>query len=431
MTIHTVQKGDTINSIADQYNIPFTRLMRDNNLTLDENLSTGRHLMITYPEKTHTVQQGDTIDSVLAAYGISRIELIRNNPHLADNGSLIPGDELAISYHKNQKIKVNGFANVFINQNILIKSLPFLTYITILNYRLQEDGSLMDIADADIIKTAKQYGVSPVMFISALDQYGAGGYGTIHKLMNDQEMQNNFIQNVAGMASSKGYDGIYLGFQNVLSDDLHLYVDFIKSVSTTMNGLGYKVFVSLIPSTFGYTPGQPNTNPYFAEIGEAVDYVTLITYQWTTSYISQFRETTPAYLKEYLDFVITQIPPEKIFLSYSRIAYDWELPYVEGVTQGRFLTNEGAISLAEQVTADIQYDEVSQAPYYYYNSLAGVQHFVWFKDTMTLNQILNLIGDYGLAGVAIWNIMYYNEPTFLTISTQYNIESVSQPTGLS
>jgi len=424
MTIHVVQPGDTIYTIADAYNIPYLRLLEDNNLPPNTTLNLGQALMIVYPEQTYKVQEGDTLESIANYFGVMIVQLYRNNPQLSDRDSLTVGEELAISYNIDKKIIVNGFANSFIRTEVLKKTLPFLTYITILNYRVAGDGRLEDVADTEIIRMAKEYGVAPLMFISTLDERGVGSYGSTHVILINPEIQSVLIDNILSTLKLKGYRGVYLGFQNIIKDDLHLYVEFVQKVSSLLNQEGFEVFISLIPSTFGFKPGITYEDTYYSDIGKAANYVTLITYQWTTSFIPQFEETTVGFLKQYLDFIVTQIPAEKIFIGLTRIAYDWELPYVEGVTQGRFLTNEGAISLANQLEVPIQFDEISQAPYYNYNSLAGVEHFVWFKDSRNINAIINLIYEYGLRGVAIWNIMYYYSETWLVINSQYDIESV-------
>lgn len=101
-----------------------------------------------------------------------------------------------------------------------------------------------------------------------------------------------------------------------------------------------------------------------------------------------------------------QIPPEKIFLGLTRIAYDWELPYVEGETSGSALTNLDAINLANQTGSVINYDETTKTPYFYYNT-SGVEHFVWYKDARTIDALLELVVSKGLKGLSIWNLMYY------------------------
>jgi len=427
MIIHTVQPGDTINSIAELYNIPEIRLQQDNDLPPGAILNVGRALMIINPEQTYVVQSGDTLASIANSFGVTILQLIRNNPQLSvrESFTLILGEELIISYNnKEKKIKVNGFANSFINSQVLKRTLPYLTYITILEYRINPDGSLINVTDTEAVQMAKEYGVAPLMFISSIDERGVGSYGITHNLLNNQVMQNYLIENILIMLKVKGYYGLHLGFQNILPQDLSLYVDFVALVTKRMNQEGYEVFVSLIPSTFGFKPGEENENPYFAEIGQVTNYVTLITYQWSTALMSKVAETTYSFLKEYLDFVVTQIPPEKIFITLTRIAYDWELPYVEGETMGKFLTNSGAIDLAIQVNETIEFDETTETPYFFYYTLDGVAHYVWFKDARSFIAILNLVFDYNLYGIAIWNIMYYYAPTWLVLNTQYDIETI-------
>lgn len=271
---------------------------------------------------------------------------------------------------------------------------------------------------------AKEYGVAPLMFISTLDEQGMGTYGSVHNIVNNIVLQNTLIENTLSMLQSKGYYGLYIGFQHILLEDMQAYAEMVAKFTNRLNSEGYQVFISLIPRTFRYQAGEPYQDNYYSMVGNAVNFATLITYQWTTSYIPQFIETTPSFIKEYLDFVITQIPPEKIFIELSRIAYDWELPYIEGETPGRFLTNDAAKELARRVGEVIQVDEATQSSYFYYYSLAGVQHLVWLKSLKSYNDIINLVFEYNLHGVAVWNIMYYFKSTYLLINSQYDIISI-------
>ena len=426
--IYYVQDGDTITAIANKYNISKAKLERDNDLSPNQTLVVGQTLIIAYPEKTYIIKQGDTLSSISKDFNIPIIQLLRNNPYLSDitdQTKLDEGDEIIISYPKKEKkIKVNGFANSFIRLEVLRKTLPFLTYITILNYRINEDGSLVDITDTEVIRMAKEFGVAPLMFISTLDERGMGTYGSVHNIINNIDIQNALIENTLTMLTSKGFYGLYIGFQHVLKTDMEAYAEFVTHITHRLNDEGYPVFISLIPVTFGFKADVPYQENDFSLIGNAANFVTLITYQWTSSYIPQFIETSPIFIKKYVDFAVSQIPPEKIFIELSRIAYDWELPYVEGGTLGRFTTNEGAVDLARQLGAVIQLDEATQTPFYYYSSLAGVQHLVWFKNSNTFNDIIKIAFDYNLQGVAIWNIMYYYNITYLLINSQYDIETV-------
>lgn len=122
---------------------------------------------------------------------------------------------------------------------------------------------------------------------------------------------------------------------------------------------------------------------------------------------------------------VTQIPPEKILIGITRIAYDWELPYVEQESIVNFLTNQAAIELANNAGVNIMFDEETVTPYFYYTS-QGVEHFVWFKDAKAIVGVLELVDTYNLKGVSIWNIMYLAPEIYALIASSYNIVKLTE-----
>ncbi len=421
MIIHTVREGDSIQSISRQYNIPVSRLELDNSLPPDHSLNIGQALLISPPAETYIVKEGDTVRGIAREHDIPTLQLLRNNPMLSETNLLTAGDELVIRYELDRTISVMGYTSIFISEQILRRTLPYLSYVIIINYTVNALGGLEDINDERIIRIAIEYGVVPVMFVSSLNEAGRGSYASTHAILNNLNIQNQLIENIINVMGMKGYLALNLSFYNILRDDMPLYVEFVSNVTYRLNLMGYEVFVTLSPHTMGYQADVPYEEPYFRQLGEATNRVILATYLWPYSYMSQVLQTTYQYLRRYVEFAVTQIPPEKIYLGLSRIAYDWELPYVEGETFGTSLTNEAALILANQLGAVIEFEEETQTPYFYYNS-AGADHIVWFKDARTNNAILGLVDEYGLAGLAIWNIMYYHPNTWATLNRQYGIQ---------
>jgi len=64
MIIHVVQPGETIYTIANNYNVSITRLIVENGLTNPEHLVVGQTIVIAYPEEVYIVQEGDTLESI-------------------------------------------------------------------------------------------------------------------------------------------------------------------------------------------------------------------------------------------------------------------------------------------------------------------------------------------------------------------------------
>lgn len=99
------------------------------------------------------------------------------------------------------------------------------------------------------------------------------------------------------------------------------------------------------------------------------------------------------------------IPPEKIFLGIPNYGYDWTLPYVKGESMADSISHVEAIQLAARYDIEIQYDEVSQSPWFRYTDEEGREHEVWFEDVRSVQQKFNLINEKKLRGAGYWNLM--------------------------
>lgn len=128
-------------------------------------------------------------------------------------------------------------------------------------------------------------------------------------------------------------------------------------------------------------------------------------------------------VRQVLDYAVTEIPPEKILMGVPNYGYDWTLSYKPG-TMAQTITNVGAVDLARQVGATIQYDKTSQAPYFYYYDKSGKQHVVWFEDARSIDAKLRLVNEYGLAGVSYWTINRFFPQNWLVQDSLYDVDKI-------
>jgi spore germination protein len=147
MEIYNVQPGDTIYSIADKYGVTAIRLIQDNGIDNPSDLVPGQSIVITYPEKVHIVQEGDTLSSIADFYDITLIQLLRNNSFLSDRDYIFPGEILVISYKTIGKVSTNGYTYSHISNGTLIKTLPYLTYLSVFNYQITEEFEITSLGD--------------------------------------------------------------------------------------------------------------------------------------------------------------------------------------------------------------------------------------------------------------------------------------------
>lgn len=103
-------------------------------------------------------------------------------------------------------------------------------------------------------------------------------------------------------------------------------------------------------------------------------------------------------------------------------SYDWALPFVRGESMAEALSNQEAIARAAQYGVTIEFDEIAQAPYYYYTNEQGVEHVVWFDDARSMNAKLRLIAELQLRGAGIWQVMDFFPALYMVINELFTIE---------
>jgi Predicted glycosyl hydrolase len=423
MIIHVVQKDETIRSIADMYNMNTERLIQENGLTNPFDLAVGQTIVIVHAKQTHTVQEGDSLQKIANQYGITLIELLRNNPYLIDRENIFPGESLVIQYEdeKIEKITTNGYVFHYVDLNILKKNLLFLTYLSIYSYFVSENGDLNDIDDQDVINLAKSYGVAPIMVIT--NQNDAGFNNEIaHNLIESQVVRNNFINNILTKIKSKGYHAININFPYIRTVDSKGFTEFISELTEKLHEENCKVILTLTPSTFEQEAGANQNTIDYTMLGETVDGFVLSYYDWAYPTDRSTQMIPFYYIKKLVEYYVTRLPSDKIMFEVATLGYIWDIPYEEDVTKVNIISFTNAMSLAGEINATIQFNKLNLSSYFYITNKSLRQ--VLFFDARGLDSYVHLAPDYSLQGIAIWNVMYYLSQQFFLINTQYDIETL-------
>lgn len=427
MVIHVVRPGETIQSIARQYGLPPGRIITDNELENPDALVPGQALVILFPAETYVVQGGDTLYTIAREYGVSVNQLWRNNPVLGGMSAVYPGQVLTISYSQPKigTIYTNGYAYPFIDEAVLRKTLPYLSYLSIFTYGITNDGRLIPPDnDQKIIGIAHEYGIAPLMMLSSLTEAGTFSNELATAILESPELQARLIEQIYQTIVSKRYAGVDVDFEYISRQSADQYVNFIANLRRRLAPDGYVVFVALAPKSAIDQPGLLYEGHKYAELGMAADAVLVMTYEWGYTYGPPMAVAPLDQVRLVLDFSVSQIRPDKIFMGMPNYGYDWPLPYVRGETAARPLSNMEATSLAAEKKVPILFDPVAKAPYFTYlsnDSFPPQEHIVWFQDARSVEASLNLVSEYDLKGVSIWQIMKYFPQNWLVLNSLFNI----------
>lgn len=426
MTIHVVRPGETIYSIAADYNVSPMLIINQNQFENPDNLSVGQAVVILFPEITHKVKPGETVSSIARQYGVTPLSILQNNPQISASGMIYAGETIVITFRdkKTDDISVNGYAYPNIDRSVLRRSLPYLTYLTVFTYGITENGDLIAIDDREVIQIAKDYGVAPLMHISTLGPEGRFSNELASAVLNNPQAQERLIDQILETIQQKGYYGIDVDFEYIFPSDGNAYAEFIAKLNERLNQYGYPVFVALAPKTSATQPGLLYEAHNYAKLGAAADYSVLMTYEWGYAFGPPMAVAPINKVRMVLDYAVTEIPPEKIFMGVPNYGYDWTLPFVPMVSKARSLSNVQAIDLAFAQNAEIMYDQTAQSPYFNYYDEQGQEHVVWFEDARSIKAKAELIREYGFNGMSIWNIMRFFPQLFIVVNSMYNIRRV-------
>lgn len=421
MQIHVVKPGETVFSIAAAYGVDPMRLSADNELPADGALTVGQALVVLFPRIVHAVAPGDTLSSIASQYGISVNQLFRNNWPLQGRSYLQPEQRLVISYvgEKLGQLHSSSYAYPYISSTLLDSQLPFLSYMAPFTYGVSENGGLLPLSDESLLFASRSYGVAPMLHLSTLTEDGGFSSQRAIRVLSDPLAQFRLIQEVMQTMEEKSFYGVDVDFEYIPAAQRQSYIEFLDRLRRSVSPR--PLWAALAPKTWADQPGLLYEAHDYAGIGAVADSVLLMTYEWGYTAGPPMAVSPLPNVRAVLDYAVTEIPPEKIFLGMSNYGYDWPLPFVEGITRATSLSNQQAVQIALEYGVPIEYDQQAQAPHFSYVDAFGTEHVVWFEDARSQDARLRLVAEYGLRGVGYWNLMRPSPQTWLTLNALYDI----------
>ena len=423
MTIHVVRSGESVASIAEIYGVDPMRLASDNSVPPSGALAVGQTLVVRFPALLHTVRPGDTLEGIAAAHGISVRKLWQNNWNLGGQWTLTSGQQLVVAYETQPTRSgvFNGYAYPYINESLLDQQLPYLTCLSPFTYGITEEGALVPLEDQALRSAAEARGVRSVLHLSTLTEEGQFDTQRGALVLTDEAVRRRLTAELLLTLETKGHAGVDVDFEYLPGDLAGAYADFLAGLRELLSPRGIFLWAALAPKTFANQPGLLYEGHSYGAVGAAVDAVLLMTYEWGYTAGPPMAVAPLPNVRAVLDYAVTEIPRGKILLGVPNYGYDWPLPFVQGVTRARSISNQEGIDLALRYRIAIQFDESAQSPYFYYTAEDGTVHAVWFEDARSLSAKLSLISEYDLLGAGFWNLMRPFSQTWLTLSSLYDI----------
>lgn len=423
MIIYSVKPGDTLYSIARQFGVTVAELERFNGLPDENLLTTGQDVLIPISGTTHHVLSGESLYSIASHHGIPLDSVINANPDIKPPYTIYPDQIINIPEPTSKRtISVNGYAYPSINRSVLQQTLPYLTFLSIFSHRVNSDGTLGNINDSELISISKASRVAPIMVITNTEEGGGFSSDVARDVLETPETRENLIDNIISTVTQKGYLGVDVDFEYIYPSDRELYNSFLSELKAELSPRGLTLSTAIAPKISATQAGTLYEAHDYAFHGSVVDYLIIMTYEWGYLYGPPMAVAPYSEVKKVLSYAVTEIPSSKILMGMPNYAYDWTLPFQEG-RPAEILSISEAVLRADNLGAEIQFNENSQAPFYEY-SQNGINHIVWLENARSTAARLQLVNDFNLGGLSYWTVNQFYEQNWRVVDSMFNIRKV-------
>lgn len=373
----------------------------------------------------YTVQPGDTVYSISRLFGITTNALLSANPQITDIDSIIAGQTLRIpgTHSIRPTIEVNGYAYPTVDETTLRNVLSYLTYLSIIGFETNPDGTIVYADDTALINTALLYRVAPLMVVSNRDRAGNYLGALAHTLLISLDLQQTLINNIIAHLRDKKYYGVNIDFSEIYTEDYVLYAAFLQALTSQLHPLGYIVVVApRINILLEQQEFLEQINQFYF-FNVLMDRLVIRTTVWTCTYDESRTRSLIDELQRAVDFASDLISSNKILLTVPNCCYDWRIMDGEVVLY-RSLSPAQADERLMETQAKVHIDPQSQASYFYYYAEDGTLHQVWCENETNLRGPLALVSTYNLGGVSFRTIDRFSMVSYQTLGSLYEIRKV-------
>ncbi|MDQ0273884.1 glycoside hydrolase family 18 protein [Cytobacillus purgationiresistens] len=424
MQIHVVQQNQTLRGIAQAYGTTEADLIEANELPNANQLVIGQTLVIPIIGRFYWVQPGDSLYSIAQRFGLSPQELARIN-QISISRPLQVGFRLYIPESPKPPAEFNAYVEprgTTVSPELTEASrdaAPHLTYLAPFNFQALRDGSLQEppLDDLPAIAAADQNVLMMVISNQENDQFSDE---LARILLNDQAIQDQFLNNIVNTANKYGFKDIHFDFEYIRPADREAYNQFLRKARDRFHAEGWLLSTALAPKTSANQEGKWYEGHDYKAHGEIADFVVIMTYEWGYSGGPAMAVSPIGPVRDVLEYAITEIPPDKILMGQNLYGYDWTLPFVEG-SMAKAVSPQQAIQIAAENNVAIQYDQEAQAPFFLYTDNEGKRHEVWFEDGRSIQAKFNLVKELGLRGMSYWKLGLSFPQNWLLLSDNFEV----------
>jgi spore germination protein YaaH len=284
------------------------------------------------------------------------------------------------------------------------------------------DGTLISITDKGYMDWAHANGLQVWPMVADFSHTEHTPHGRVSQyVLAVTEHRERAVDQLVMYAERYGFDGINIDFEHIRRDDGIYYVQFIRELAPLLRER------QITLSVCKYVPMSHTLHYNRAETAFYADYIVIMGYDehFSTSPVAG-PNASINWVRNGILRTMDEVPAEQIILGiplWVRVWRETETPSGMQVTQNN-LDMESAYNLFVNAGAAFEWDDVTMS---YYAEYRGVDangmtytRRVWLEDERSLRAKLDLVNEYGLAGVSGWRKGFEKPSVWDVINTELN-----------
>lgn len=254
-------------------------------------------------------------------------------------------------------------------------------------------GSISSQADEAYIRWAKEKGYSVWPLIN--NDFNPE---TTSDMLGNKDARENFIRQLIAFSHLYNFDGINVDFENMYPEDSDNFVQLLRELVPPAHEQGLVVSVDVTPHSLSPTWSLCYDRKSIAQVA---DYVILMAYdQYGAGSPTPGPVASLPWTESAITRALEEVPAQRLILGipfYTRI---WKED-TQGETTSRAYGMEKSKTFLEERDLRPSLDHSTGLHFAEFEA-DGVRYSVWLEDETSLENRLDLVNKYGLAGVASW-----------------------------
>ncbi|MCR5516125.1 MAG: glycosyl hydrolase family 18 [Lachnospira sp.] len=252
------------------------------------------------------------------------------------------------------------------------------------------DGSLSFDGTSDLVTSMHSKGIKVWALVDDFDT--SVDFETLFK---SKAARTKMINTLISGASTYGFDGINLDFENVNTNYSRDFLEFLRELSVECEK------ANLVLSTDNYKPESYNSCYRLKEQSSFVDYVILMAYDEHYAGSEAGSVASLPFVTEAINEVLEDVDNSQLIVGVPFFTRIWKT--TNGTTTSSAVGMQAAIS---KMTSDgysaFWNDEVSQYVVSYEKDGSTID--IWFEEALSIEAKMKVIDEADVAGVASWKL---------------------------